>query len=92
MQEETGNPDFKYELVCNKICGQGHYGMKYEIVVVDPPEYAEWYASQDPWLKKNPEYLSHVPSELKEEAFIKLGIESNHIDEPIENSLIGKSK
>ena len=29
MRTETGNPEFNYELVCNKICGKGHFAMKY---------------------------------------------------------------
>jgi cytochrome c oxidase subunit 2 len=48
MRIETGNPDFNYELVCNKICGKGHFAMKYIIVVDEPEEYKEWYASQEP--------------------------------------------
>ncbi len=74
MREETGNPDFNYELVCNKICGFGHFGMKYTIVVDEPDEYDKWYAEQQPWLKMNEDYLSEVPEDLREAARIASGI------------------
>jgi len=37
MRDITGNPDFNYVLLCNKICGEGHSNMKL-IVVVDETE------------------------------------------------------
>ena len=37
MRQKTGNPDFNYVLLCNKICGEGHSNMKM-IVVVDESE------------------------------------------------------
>ncbi len=76
MREETGNPDFNYELVCNKICGYGHFGMKYNILVLEADEYDQWYAEQQAWLKLNEDYLSKVPDDLKEAARIAAGIEN----------------
>lgn len=58
MRKETNNADFQYELVCNKICGKGHFAMRYIIVVDEPKEYEEWYAAQESWLSKNPDYLA----------------------------------
>lgn len=92
MRAETENPDFNYELVCNKICGKGHFGMKYLIVVDEPADYEKWYESQEPWLKQNPDYLAQVPANLKEQALITLGIESEEEEEPIESKLISKTK
>lgn len=60
MAEETGNPDFTYELVCNKICGKGHFAMRATIVVDEPTEYEIWKASQKSWLSKNPDYLANI--------------------------------
>ncbi len=57
MREETGNEDFQYELVCNKICGKGHFAMRSIIVVDEPEDYEKWYASQKSWLSKNPDYV-----------------------------------
>lgn len=60
MAEETGNPDFTYELVCNKICGKGHFAMRSTIVVDEVEDYEKWKSSQKSWLSKNPEYLSSI--------------------------------
>ncbi len=60
MRQELNNPDFQYELVCNKICGKGHFAMRYIIVVDEPEDYAKWYAEQESWLSKNPDYLSSL--------------------------------
>lgn len=88
MREETGNPEFNYELVCNKICGKGHFGMKYLIVVDEPAEYEKWKEAQEPWLKQNPDYLTQVPVELREQALITLGIDNPEANEPVNEKLI----
>ena len=77
MREQTGNPKFNYELVCNKICGKSHYGMKGIITVLEQDEYDSWYKEEqkNTWLKQNPDYLAQVPDELKEAAIIASGIE-----------------
>ena len=78
MREQTGNPDFNYELVCNKICGKSHYGMKGIIVVLEEDEYQAWYKEnqENSFLKMNPDYISEVPEGLKEAAKIAAGIEN----------------
>jgi len=70
MRAKTGKADFEYELVCNKICGKNHYGMKAIIKVVEPAEYDKWYAEQASWLSGNKEYLKTVPENLQEAAKI----------------------
>ncbi len=92
MRERTGNPDFNYELVCNKICGKSHYGMKGIITVLEQDEYDSWYKEQqeNTWLKLNPTYLAQVPSELKEAAIIASGIEL--VEEEITSSAAGSAK
>lgn len=62
MAAETGNPDFQYELVCNKICGKAHFSMKSIIIVDEPEDYEKWKASQQSWLSKNPDYLAKIES------------------------------
>lgn len=74
MREETGNPNFNYEMACTEICGKGHFTMKFAVVVDDPETYAKWKASQDSWLKQNPDYLKFVPENLREFAMIKSGM------------------
>lgn len=46
MREKTGNAAFDYTLLCNKICGAGHYNMQYKVRVVSEKEYEEWLAKQ----------------------------------------------
>ena len=43
MRDMTGNPDFNYVLLCNKICGEGHSNMKMIVVVDDSvEEFNKW--------------------------------------------------
>jgi cytochrome c oxidase subunit 2 len=75
MREETGNPNFNYEMACTEICGRGHFSMRFPVFVHDTVEdYEKWMASQEAWLKQNPEYLQRVPPALREAAMIKAGI------------------
>ncbi|HNV31059.1 MAG TPA: cytochrome c oxidase subunit II, partial [Cyclobacteriaceae bacterium] len=75
MRAETGNPNFNYEMACTEICGRGHFSMRFPVFVHDTVEdYEKWMASQEAWLKQNPDYLQRVPAELREAAMIKAGI------------------
>lgn len=74
MRSETGNANFNYELACTEICGKGHFSMRLLVFVDEPAEYEKWKASQDSWLKQNPDYLKRVPAELREVALIKSGL------------------
>lgn len=89
MREMTGNPDFNYELVCNKICGKSHYGMKGIITVLEQDEYDSWYkeSQENTFLKQNPSYLSKVPVELQEAAKIAAGIENIENEQPVTSAL-----
>jgi cytochrome c oxidase subunit 2 len=49
MAMETGKPDFKYEIACSQICGQGHFAMRIVIVVDEPEDYDAWMAQQKPY-------------------------------------------
>jgi cytochrome c oxidase subunit 2 len=72
MANETGNPDFKYELVCNQICGRGHFAMRAVIVVDEPDDYEAWVAKQKPFIESNPDLLTNNAGKatptLKDEA------------------------
>ncbi len=74
MRDQLGNPGFNYEMACTEICGKGHFSMKFPVVVDEPEVYEKWKASQEAWLKLNPEYLKKVPDALKEAAMIKAGL------------------
>lgn len=69
MREIREDPDFEYELACTELCGRGHFSMKMIVKVVEQDEFAEWYASQEPWLAKHPEYLAKVPRSLRQTAY-----------------------
>lgn len=94
MRERFDNPDFNYELVCNKICGKSHYGMKGIITVLEQDEYDTWYKEQqeNSWLRQNPTYMSQVPENLKEAAMIASGLENNSEEKIVTSSAIGSSK
>ena len=46
MRQTTGNPDFDYILLCNKICGAAHYNMQMTIVVESLEDFKKWTAEQ----------------------------------------------
>jgi cytochrome c oxidase subunit II len=55
MREETGNPDFVYELSCDQMCGRGHFSMRGVVVVETQAEFDAWLAS------KKPQYFTANP-------------------------------
>ena len=46
MIEETGNPKFVFEISCDQMCGQGHTGMRGEIIVESQVEFDAWMAGR----------------------------------------------
>jgi len=74
MRAETGNPKFNYEMACTEVCGKGHFSMKFPVVVHEPEEFDRWKASQESWLKQNPDYMKYVPENYKEMAAVKSGL------------------
>ncbi|MFZ9387435.1 MAG: cytochrome c oxidase subunit II [Chitinophagaceae bacterium] len=55
MIEETGNPDFVFEISCDQMCGKGHTGMRGTIIVETQEEFDAWIAG------KKPQYLAAHP-------------------------------
>ena len=47
MREITGNEEFDYVLLCNKICGAAHFNMQMKIVVDTPEDYKAWLEQQE---------------------------------------------
>ncbi|PTB92114.1 cytochrome C oxidase subunit II, partial [Marivirga lumbricoides] len=43
-------------------------------------EYQKWYAEQESFLQRNPEYLSKVPADLKELAMLKTGLGNKELE------------
>ena len=58
MREETGNENFNFEIVCNKICGRAHFSMKHTVIVQEEWEYIKWKNEQKSWIEKNPDYYA----------------------------------
>jgi cytochrome c oxidase subunit 2 len=55
-REETGDPEFVYELSCDQMCGKGHYSMRGVVVVETQEEFDRWLAGKKPkYLAANPE-------------------------------------
>ncbi len=46
MKKLTNNEKFEYVLLCNKVCGASHYGMKMKVVVDTKEDYEKWLATQ----------------------------------------------
>jgi cytochrome c oxidase subunit 2 len=46
MRKITGDPNFDYVLLCNKICGVAHYTMKMKVVIETPEEFQQWVRTQ----------------------------------------------
>ena len=57
MREETGNPNFVYEISCDQMCGKGHTGMRGVIVVETQEEFDGWMAP------RKPQYYDGVPGD-----------------------------
>ena len=72
MREETGNPEFEYEIACTEICGRGHFGMKKIIEVVEPAAYQKWYSEQKTFIQQNPALTAGLKADVKELAEIQL--------------------
>jgi cytochrome c oxidase subunit 2 len=46
MKTITGNDEFEYILLCNKICGGAHYNMQMNIIVESQEDYEAWLADK----------------------------------------------
>ena len=62
MRNETGNPEFKYELACAEVCGRGHFAMRFIVVVDEPEDYQAWLESQSTFTEQNPDILTKFAS------------------------------
>ncbi|MFT6921387.1 MAG: cytochrome c oxidase subunit 2 [Crocinitomicaceae bacterium] len=58
MRIKKHDPKFNYVLMCNKICGKGHYKMKMPIKVVEREEFRVWVKSNKKNLLKNNPYFN----------------------------------
>lgn len=67
MQDHLGDPEFQYQLLCNKICGAAHYNMGMQIIVDSEEDYNKWLAEQNEFLEVEGNSLT-AESDLEENA------------------------
>ncbi|WP_437920963.1 cytochrome c oxidase subunit II [Sphingobacterium sp. LRF_L2] len=53
MRERMNDPKYDYVMLCNKICGSGHYNMQKKVVVVTEEEYKEWLSTQNKYFTED---------------------------------------
>jgi len=46
MRDKLNDPNYDFLMICNKICGAGHWNMGKKVVVVTEAEYLEWLSTQ----------------------------------------------
>lgn len=68
MRNISGNSDFRYEIACTEVCGQGHFSMRINLVVEDEASWQAWCKEQKPLLTSTPELASRIPTNLKAKA------------------------
>jgi cytochrome c oxidase subunit 2 len=77
MKEITGNEEFEYILLCNKICGAAHYNMQMKIVVVSEEDYQKWLSEKEPFMPEVKEEVSadnnaDPAAEMQEEELLEI--------------------
>jgi len=51
---------FEYELVCQEVCGRGHFSMRMRVIVHDEEDYKKWLAAQKPFVESNKDYVAEA--------------------------------
>lgn len=51
MRKITHDSTFNYIILCNRVCGSGHYNMHISFVVDSKEDYQKWLAKQKPFLQ-----------------------------------------
>ena len=68
MKKITGNKEFEYILLCNKICGAAHYNMQMRIVVESEEDYQKWLREKTMFMPDNAGGSQGEETEEKKEA------------------------
>ncbi len=53
MRDRLGDYNYDFVMLCNKICGSGHYNMQKKVVVVTEEKYKEWLAKQNKYFTED---------------------------------------
>lgn len=46
MRDRMNDPNYNFIMLCNKICGSGHWNMGKKVIVVTEAEYKDWLSKQ----------------------------------------------
>lgn len=80
MRVKLGKPEFNFEIACDQLCGSGHYGMRFVIVVDTQEDYDKWMATQKPYYEtviKDTEY-GKTFAQVKSDIEAKKNAKSEH--------------
>jgi cytochrome c oxidase subunit 2 len=61
MKVKTNDPNFKYLLLCAKICGANHFNMQKPVRIVSQAEYDAWVVKQQPYLTNDLRKAFNLP-------------------------------
>lgn len=53
MRDRMNDPKYDFIMLCNKICGSGHWNMAKKVVVVTEAEYKEWLSKQEKYFTED---------------------------------------
>src|SRR5690606_14227183 len=53
MRDRMNDPSYDYIMLCNKICGQGHFNMGKKVIVVTEAEYKDWLSKQSKYFTED---------------------------------------
>ncbi len=53
MRDKMNDPKYDFIMLCNKICGSGHWNMGKKVIVVTEAEYKEWLATQNKYFTED---------------------------------------
>ncbi|SKB80166.1 cytochrome c oxidase subunit 2 [Sphingobacterium nematocida] len=65
MRDRMNDPKYDFIMLCNKICGSGHWNMAKKVVVVTEAEYKEWLSKQEKYFTEDlqKEFANNSPVE-----------------------------
>lgn len=63
MRQVTGNPEFEYILLCNKVCGISHYNMQMPLTIEKPGAYKVWTILLPPFEKADAAAATPAPAD-----------------------------
>jgi cytochrome c oxidase subunit 2 len=66
MRLITGDENFDFVLLCNKVCGAAHFNMQMKIVVETEEQYKAWLEQLDTFYVQKPEEGSEEEAPVEE--------------------------